>query len=84
MEICLCIVSFQIFFRLDPNCWRLSRERLRVMGLKVVVVMVVVVGRLVLGLVLGRWEVWKVGWEVGGGVHLGGGGGSTVVEVLDR
>ena len=68
MEICFCIVSFQIFCRLDSNRWGLRRERLRVMGLKVVVVVVVVVGRLVLEVVLGRWEVWRVGsdWEVAG------------------
>ena len=36
------------------------------MDLKVVVVVVMVVGRLVLGIVLWRWGIWRVGtgWEV--------------------
>ena len=57
MEICLCINSFQTFLCLDLNCWGLRLERLQVVGLKVAVVVVVVVGQLVLGLVLWRWGI---------------------------
>ena len=66
MEICLCIDSFQTFFCLDFDRWRLRLEHLRTMGLRVVVVVVMVVGRLVLRIVLWRRMIRRVGtgWGV--------------------